>query len=173
MTVTVKIKTAHGYLSFQPPVPGSVDMPPLQYRSTAGAWEEIIIEGWPDAAAPAPGPTPPPASGIVPMETAQYVAEVKAALEAQGVPLSGACGAFEIVSNVAHGLRHVGYGLLEKTGGNMCQGYATDVVVCPNRVDIVDVLGDSGGQNTPQWGVKPNEVTSDRWRPPVMPAHPV
>jgi hypothetical protein len=181
----LKFVTAHGPLSFQPAA--TPDGPvTLQYRGgapqTGQTWEEVRVDGLEDwliaflAAHPPATPVPPevPPSGlIVATESVDYVAQVKAALEAQGVSLAGPDGAFEITANVAYGLRLVGYGLLEKTSGNMSQGYATDVIVCPNRVDLVDILGDSGGQNTPSWHVKPNEVTSDRWRTPIPPPHPV
>lgn len=186
--------SAHGPISFQPPPPGQPDGAVLvQYRGanappTGQTWEEVRIDGLEDwllaflrahlvPPEPPPNPVTPPeppsVGGIVATESVDYVAQVKAALQAQGVNLSGPDGAFEITSNVAYGLRLVGYGLLEKTSGNMSQGYATDVIVCPNRVDLVDILGDSGGQNTPSWGVKVNEVTSDRWRTPIPPPHPV
>src|SRR4029453_6665350 len=112
---------------------------------------------------PVPGPTPPP-SGIVATENVQYVAAVKAALEAQGVSLAGGCGGFGVAAKVAYGLRFVGYGLLEKASGNMCQGYATDVIVCPNRIDIVDILSDSGGHKIPRRRGKPQGGAADRGR---------
>lgn len=183
--IQITVQTAQGFLSFNPPT-GDGQACVVEYRPTQGGWETLALPGLEEAIRAivqeelakydegGAGPTPPPADTTIPAtESADYVAQVKAALEAQGVSLSGPDGAFQITSNVAYGLRHVGYGLLEKTSGNMSQGYATDVIVCPNRIDLVDILGDSGGQNTPSWHVKPNEVTSDRWRPPVTPAHPV
>jgi hypothetical protein len=179
--ITIGIQTEQGFLSFTPAPDGKAVI--VEYRPSQGGWETIALPGLEEAiiaivqqvvggGGATPGPTP-PSDTIPAMETAEYVAQVKAALEAQGVPLSGPCGAFEIVENVAYGLRFVGYGLLEKSGGNNCKSYATDVIVCPNRIDIVDLLGDSGGLNTPSWHVRPNEVTSDRWRAPIPPTHPV
>jgi hypothetical protein len=60
-------------------------------------------------------------------------------------------------------------GLLSKPGGNHCNGYATDCIVLANKTDIVDLLGDGGGQNTPSWYVREREVDPDRWEPPVEP----
>jgi hypothetical protein len=177
--IQIGIYTAQGYLSFTPGPDGKTAC--VEYRPTLGGWETVALPGLEEAiiaivqqiVGSGGSSSSPPPSGIVAMENVEYVSAVKAALEAQGVPLSGPCGAFEIVENVAYGLRHVGYGLLEKSGGNNCRSYATDVIVCPNRVDIVDLLGDSGGLNTPSWHVRPNEVTSDRWRYPNTPTHPV
>ena len=43
----VRMLTAHGYLSFQPPLGGDPNgIATLQYRPTAGAWEELDLEGW-------------------------------------------------------------------------------------------------------------------------------
>lgn len=159
----VKIKTAHGYLSFQPN--GS-----LQYRQSAGPWEEIDLEGFTvepvggGNGAPVDQPT-----GPAPAMNAQYVAAVKSQLEQQGVSLSGPCGAFEITKRVAWGLRAQGVGLLSKPSGNNCNNYATDYLVLTNG-DGVDILTDGGGTNGPQWGVQPGEFAgSGRWRPPVQP----
>lgn len=160
----LRIKTAHGYLSFQPD--GR-----LEYREHAGAWEEIDLEGL-DLREffTIPPPDPPPvAVGPPASETVAYVAAVKAQLVAQGVPLTGPCGAFQITKRVAWGLRFQGYGLLSKPSGNNCEGYATDIVMKNNGAgDIVDVLGDGGGQNTPLWGIS-DTVDPGRWRPPVQP----
>ena len=169
----VKFKTAHGYLSFQPPdVPeGAVR---LQYRDKAGPWEEIDIEGleFPTVAKtdgggggiPVPADKGPAASPSV-----EYVAAVKAMLVAQGVNLSGPCGAFAITKRVAWGLRHLGCGLLDKPGGNNCQGFATDIVMFRDQGgQIIDILGDGGGNNAPQWGVS-DTVDPGRWRAPVDP----
>jgi len=162
--MNVRIRTAHGYLSFQPD--GRIE-----YRDRAAGWETLDIEGLTIEPVPGPGPSPitPPPSGDVGEPTAQYVGRVKERLMAAGISLAGACGAFEITKRVAWDLRHLGYGLLAKPGGNNCDGFATDVIVCPNRVDIVDLLGDGGGRNDPSWQVKPNEVDPSRWRAPIAP----
>jgi len=159
----IRIKTAHGYLSFQPD--GR-----LEYRARAGAWEELDVEGFvlepdPDLHPPVlPEPPGPP-----PATTAAYVAAIKAQCEAAGLDLTGPCGAFAITQRVAWGLRAVGIGLVSKPGGNHCQGYSVDYLCFPNG-DGVDLLGDAGGRNTPQWAVKPNEFTGqDRWRDPIQP----
>jgi len=160
------IKTAHGYLSFQPD--GR-----LEYRATAGSWEEIDVDGLVFApvapVAPGPGIPHPDVPGPTPELSVEYVAAVKRQLEQAGVNLIGPCGAFAITRRVAWGLRGAGIGLLSKPGGNQCDGYATDVLVLPNRTDIIDILSDGGGQNTPSWYERENEVTPDRWRAPVQP----
>jgi len=161
----VSIKTAHGFLSFQPD--GR-----LEYRATAGPWEELDIDGLalqPPAPSPQPGIPHPEPPGPTPELSVEYVAAVKRQLEAQGVNLIGPCGAFQITSRVAWGLRGAGIGLLSKPGGNHCDGYAVDVLVLPNRTDIIDILSDGGGQNLPSWYEREHEVTADRWRPPVQP----
>lgn len=77
------------------------------------------------------------------------IAQAKADLIAQGVNLSGACGAWEIIRL---GAKYMGggAGLLNKSGGNMCNGYATDIIAYPDGY-IYDVLIDGGGLNTPTW----------------------
>lgn len=93
------------------------------------------------------------------------VQAVKAELEAAGVSLSGACGAFRLTNRVA--LR-VGFKLLRKAGGNRAipqsdgscldgdhgsgPGYATDYLIDPVTFYGYDILGDGGGANNPQWG---------------------
>jgi hypothetical protein len=182
----VWIKTAHGYLSFQPPAGGDPNgAVTVQYRPTAGGWEEIDLEGL--ELPPAPEPTPPEPTppepgtdlpgGIPPSETAEYVGQIKSWLLSQGENLSGPCGAFTIVANVAWGCQTLGtgIGLLSKPDGNNCMAYSTDVVCYrdfPNGgARIVDVLGDAGGENNPMWMEKgPEEnVEMDRWRPPINP----
>lgn len=78
------------------------------------------------------------------------VEQVKAQLVAQGMNLSGPCGAFAITKRVAWALRATGAGLLAKPTGNNCDGYATDIICYPDG-RIRDILGDGGGANTPQW----------------------
>ncbi len=56
----VTLKTAHGYLSFQPPSDGvSVR---VEYRDTVGSWERIELEGFvcPPDVVVKPDPTIPP-----------------------------------------------------------------------------------------------------------------
>ena len=162
----VRFKTAHGYLSFQPD--GRVE-----YRDKAGPWEEFDIEGLVIEVASKDegdaGKTPPSFVGPPPSQTAGYVAAVKAQLQAQGVDLSGPCGAFAITKRVAWGLRHQGCGLLSKPGGNNCEGFATDIVMFKDQGgQIIDILGDGGGANAPQWGVS-DTVDPTRWRAAVSP----
>jgi hypothetical protein len=95
------------------------------------------------------------------------VQQVKAELEAKGVSLSGPCGAFAITKRVAWRLRAEGAGLLDKPGGNNCEGFATDIVCYPSG-QIVDVLSDGGGINGPTWQEKGTEDAS-RYRPAVDP----
>jgi hypothetical protein len=161
--MNIRIHTAHGYLSFQPD--GRIE-----YRPAAGPWENLDIEGLQLEPGPGPGPPPTPAPpGIPATPTVAYVAAVKAQLQAQGVDLSGGCGAFQITKRVAWGLRGQGYGLLAKPSGNHCDGYATDIVMQNNGSgDIVDILGDGGNGNTPNWNVS-DTVDPSRWRPPVEP----
>lgn len=180
----VRIKTHHGYLSPQP-VMKEHDPVVFQYRESPGLWEDIDIEGLealippaPTPTPPSPEPTPPPVSGIPaavqPVEqSAAYVGRVKSYLLSQGHNLSGACGAFDIVKHATWYLYLVGsygVGLLSKPDGNQCEGYATDIVMYSTmNGQIIDILGDGGGQNNPQWGVS-DVVDPARWRPPVQPA---
>jgi hypothetical protein len=186
----LKFVTAHGPLSFQPA--DTADGPvTVQYRGagapqTGQTWEQVSVEGleeWLIAflAAHQPTPTPPPDVGadadwlgIPPSMSAEYVAAVKSALLADGKDLSGPCGAFTIVENVAYGLRETGCGTFFKDYGNMCRDRSTDVVcykdVANGVAIIVDILGDAGGQNTPSWLVKddaPEDI--NRWCPAELP----
>jgi hypothetical protein len=179
--IKTTIKTAHGYLSFQPSAQpdGPVN---VQYRQSPGLWEEIELVNLeaPPVTPPTPE-TPPPVStdgvpsAVQPVErTAAYIGRVKNYLMLQGYSLVGPCGAFTIVE---HAVWYMGQtdptvGLLDKPDGNMCRGYATDIVMFRNQLGaIVDVLGDGGNANNPQWNVSsPGEVELDRWRPPVQPA---
>ncbi len=95
------------------------------------------------------------------------VRSVKADLEARGVDLRGPCGAWAITSRVIWALRTEGAGGLEKLTGNNCAGRAADIV-CFAGGQIVDILGDAGGANTPIW--QPGDpVDPARWRAPVDP----
>ncbi len=160
----ITIKTAHGYLSFQPD--GR-----LEYRQAVGPWELIDVDGLTLPSPGPPGPDPaPPQTGPVPSESAIYVAQMKALLMGQGWDLSGPCGAFLITKHVAWGLRDRGYGLLSKPGGNNCEGYATDIVMRRQaNGDIIDILGDAGNGNVPMWNDPSDHVDPARWRPAVQP----
>jgi len=103
------------------------------------------------------------------MTKVELIASIKADLVARGVSLAGPCGAFEITKRVAWGLREYGIGLVSKSSGNNWQGYSVDYLCWANG-DGVDILGDAGGANTPQWAAKPDEFSGqDRWRKPVQP----
>jgi len=96
------------------------------------------------------------------------VATIKAQLDAQHVDLSGPCGAFAITKRVAWALRSEGAGLLDKPGGNQCDGYATDIVMYPDG-RLVDILGDGGGANTPGWTVTGEIRPTSQYRPAIDP----
>lgn len=186
----IAIKTAHGYLSFQPPGVADGVVPPLQYRQGRGVWEEIDLEGLDaaieaiveDAVASAGGsgggtgpnpPTPPTTAypfGITPSPSGSYVAAIKDALVKHGTSLAGPCGAFEITKHVSYGLSLTSpaYGLLSKPSGNNCQGYATDIVMRSDGQGY-DILGDGGGTNNPQWGETDVDDGVGRFRPAIRP----
>ena len=90
---------------------------------------------------------------------------VKAQLVANGVALSGPCGAFQITKRVAWLLRAEGYGLLAK-GGNNCEGYSPDVVILPSGIHY-DILINSETQNIPAWQLvrDQNDPTKPYLRP--------
>ena len=56
-----------------------------------------------------------------------------------------------------------GYGLLRKTGGASCGGYSCDIICrgTGNSQQQWDILGDSDGAQTPNWG-GPNGVPGIR-----------
>lgn len=96
------------------------------------------------------------------------VAEVKKDLITRGVDLKGDCGAFEITKRVAWRLRAGGYGLLSKPGGANCQGYAVGIILSPIG-EVIDMLGDAGGQNGPRWDETGELRPREQWRAPVDP----
>lgn len=163
----VAIKTSHGYLSFQPD--GRIE-----YRPERGPWEEIDLEGFnlELVISPVPNPQPQPEPddwplSIIPGPHPSYIAECKDFLEQSGLDLSGPCGAFLITKMAAWGLRATGAGLLSKPSGNNCDGYATDII-CYRDGRIIDVLGDGGNANTPNWNeVEP--IDPSRYRPAINP----
>lgn len=98
-----------------------------------------------------------------------FVARVKADVEARGLSLDGACGAFNITMRVAWLLRQEGAGLLDKPGGNNCHGYSVDYVIFTDGRGV-DILGDAGGLNKPMWDEHPPDPQlSGRWRAPIDP----
>ena len=153
---------------------GTWDGPGLVFdRDRIGEGEtfEVILLDSPAPTPPPihPEPTPDP-PGPTPEMSVTYVQAVKAQLEAQGVNLVGPCGAFAITKRVAWGLRGAGIGLLDKSGGNQCDGYSVDgLVLAGGGGDLVDILSDAGNTNTPSWYVREQEVDPSRWRPPVQP----
>lgn len=100
------------------------------------------------------------------------VAFTKSMLMAQGVDLSGPCGAFQITKRVAWALRGEGYGLLggKTPGQNGCaengDKYAVDWLLKADGSGI-DVLGDAGGQNAPDW--RPDSASATLFRPAFDP----
>lgn len=99
--------------------------------------------------APIDNKTPEPTLNAA-TQTAGYVSDVKALLQAQAVSLVGDCGAFNITKRVAWGLRDAGAGLQIKTSGANCGGKAVGIIMFPSG-RAYDILGDAGGLNTPQW----------------------
>lgn len=102
----------------------------------------------------------------------------------RGLDLSRQCGAFGItnevcqVLNEGHGTDAEGrlpWGLLAKTGGNRAivfdgatcrgddeasgDGYATDYIIQRGTWLGVDILGDGGGRNDPQWNPETGQET--------------
>lgn len=113
--------------------------------------EDIVPNAEADHLAPA-NPT------VNAQQTATYVSQVKADLVSRGVSLVGNCGAFEITKRVAWGLRDAGAGLQIKTSGANCNGFAVGIVMFPTG-RAVDILGDAGGANNPQWSeISPLDV---------------
>ena len=96
------------------------------------------------------------------------VEHVKADLVARGVPLTGACGAFEITRRVAWQLAlqgEAGAGLLKKPTGNNCDGFADGIIAFSSGVHF-DILFDAGGENRPQW-VSAGAFDLARWAAPL------
>lgn len=102
------------------------------------------------------------------MNELETIDRVKADLLARNIPLTGACGAFEITKRVAWELRDTGAGLLKKPAGNNCAGFA-DGVICyvngPWAGKHFDILFDAGGENIPQW-VLAGPFDTMRWAQP-------
>jgi hypothetical protein len=100
----------------------------------------------------------------------EIVASAKADLVARGVDLSGECGAFQITRLAAWRLRAIGAGLLAKTSGAQCQGFAVDVVAFPDGRTF-DVLIDGGQANGPDWRqhLPHDPAVASRWRAAVDP----
>ncbi len=110
------------------------------------------------------------ASPVAAQDHTDVVAAVKANLVAQGVDLSGPCGAFQITGRVAFLLRGENWGLVAKTAGqNGCtvQGhgrYAVDAVMLPDGT-VVDMLINAETENIPAWQSTGPQPPSN-WRAP-------
>lgn len=184
--ITIGLQTAQGFLSFTPAPDGKTVV--VEYRESQGGWETIALPGLEEAItaivqqvvggnSSGSGGTPTPEGdwlGIPPSKSAEYVAAVKSHLEAQGANLTGPCGAFCIVENVAYGLRNTGAGTFHKDSGNNCRERSTDIVAYKDLAygcaRLVDILGDGGGANTPMWGERSEEEDINRWMPAAYPA---
>ncbi len=97
------------------------------------------------------------------------VQAVKDQLVAQGVNLSGPCGAFQITGRVAWRLRAQGWGLIAKSPGqNGCDvaggRYAVDAIMLQDGTTI-DLLINSETENTPAWQQVGSAPVS-AWRAP-------
>jgi hypothetical protein len=152
----MRIKTAHGYLSFQPD--GRVE-----YRDKAGPWEELDLEGL-VIGVEVPGPSPiGPGPVIDPLFGCQRWANVTdgnyqplvACLCTHLNPAGSKVLALEVVRRVAWALRAQGAGLLRKDGGeNIADYYGTSVSL--SRIlfqdgRLVKVLTDVPTTNGPSW----------------------
>lgn len=124
--------------------------------NAAWVWQPITAcAALPGGGGGVPGQTcanvPNAQSCSAPNQTAT-VASVKSFLVGQGVNISGFCGAFEITRRVACA---VGAGLLTTTHTGQCNGIAAGIIAYPDDSEV-DILGDEGGANNPQWGAGPN-----------------
>jgi hypothetical protein len=106
------------------------------------------------------------------LETIQTIRET---LQAQGVDLTGSCGAFAITHRVAWAVRAQGLGLVAKPYGEQCRGYKTDglAFLHAGQLGVIDILVDAGGQNEPSWIVDfPTQNLAIRWAAPFDPGDP-
>jgi hypothetical protein len=114
----------------------------------------------------------------------EVVAQVKAQFEAQGVDLRGSCGAFYITNEVA---KRTGTKLLKKVPGQnraipgpngTCKtpeqapgenGYAVEYLITLPSGFGYDILGDSGGDNSPRWAEETNKAERNlkNWAEPI------
>jgi hypothetical protein len=107
---------------------------------TAGKATSATSQG----TAPGGGGTPPPTGDAHPNHQA-LIQQAKDELVALSEDLTGPCGAFKIVQRAVPWIQasDPAAGYLEKTSGNNCGGFATDIV-CYNDGIIYDVLGAAG-----------------------------
>lgn len=112
-------------------------------------------------------------------DKSSVVAQAKAEAEAAGFVYSKSSpecpDRFEITKRAAWKLQSEGAGLLSKTFGNNCQGYAVDIIAYPDGY-IYDILnGTAPDGNGPMWNpagcgpVGGNGTCPDRYRPPIQP----
>lgn len=113
---------------------------------------------------PGRAPAPVQQSPSVSRNFASVVAQAKAQLEADGVDLSGPCGAFQITRLSAQ-LIGGDCGLLAKPSGNNCDGFAVDIHLYRDGFHY-DVIGDGGGANNPQYNLVGLIDDVGRWRQP-------
>ncbi|HTL39442.1 MAG TPA: hypothetical protein VL306_01380 [Methylomirabilota bacterium] len=152
------IKTAYTlrYLSYIKGVIGKCDSANLNVVASAPA-PEIVDPG--TGAAGGAGTTcddiPTAIACTVPNHI-DVVQRVISYLTSQGISMAGNCGAFEITKRVAWALRNEGAGLLVTFHSSACNGYASDIIAYPDDSQV-DILGDTGGANNPQWGPFPSQ----------------
>lgn len=125
------------------------------------------------------GANPPPDALQKHPDKSSVVAEAKAEAKAAGFVYSKSSpecpDRFEITKRAAWKLQSEGGGLLSKTSGNNCQGYAVDIIAYPDGY-IYDILnGTAPDGNGPMWnpaGCGPasgNGTCPDRYRPVIAP----
>lgn len=148
---------------------GAGGQPLIANRDAAQLWETFEVVFLEGGFEPRPPPTPEPIPEPIPnVGSVALVRQIKDALTARGIDLSGPCGALAITNAVAWTLRAGGAGLLFKPSGNNCRERATDIV-CYQDGRAFDILGDGGGANTPQWAATGVDDVTGRWRAPTEP----
>lgn len=147
----------------------------------------VITPGPTPVPTPTPSPTETPgltcadepfAMACMSLDQSGEVAKVKNYLVSKGIDLTGDCGAFEITKRVAWALKDATtvpgipvakVGLISK-GGTSCNGFSADKIAYPDK-SVVDILGDSGGANNPQW--LPEVINpAVKWTAPTDPGDP-
>jgi hypothetical protein len=162
------IKTAHGYLSFQPD--GR-----LEYRQIAGPWENVDVAGFelPVPVAPVPNVPPPSvASGCDQFATPGDNSRLVQCVCDQVHPQGSVPKALEVAGRVAWALRAFGAGLSAKPAGeNIADYHGTSVSV--SRVmfrdgRLIKILTDVPTTNGPTWSDN-GTLALDKWVAPVQP----
>lgn len=108
---------------------------------------------------------------MAPLESAQFVREVRDKLYPNTGALNDRLKAFQITKHVAWYLRDLGYGLVRAKPGseNNADGYTCDVIAKSNGFHI-DVLEDGEGEAKATWDPHDNEDEMKAIRPRwVMP----